>query len=181
MVCRSMKKILFVLTLVSLVLGASQYQRGGRKRNMDIVDRFVIASFSESYSPDSIRVVAFVEIPYGLIQFIKKGDQFEASYEASLSMVEKKGKQINRKIWKETITLDSYEETKSKRRNIKHYTTFIIPKGDFILNGELLDLDTRKKGRKTQKISNKYSNKPSLLPSVLLLPFPGDWQAQRMS
>ena len=175
MVCRSMKKILFVLTLVSLVLGASQYQRGGRKRNMDIVDRFVIASFSESYSPDSIRVVAFVEIPYGIIQFIKKGDQFEASYEASLSMVEKKGKQINRKIWKETITLDSYEETKSKRRNIKHYTTFIIPKGDFILNGELLDLDTRKKGKKTQKISNKYSNKPSLLPSVLLLPFPGDW------
>ena len=175
MVCRSMKKILIILTLVTLAFGASQHQRGGRKGNMDIIDRFVVASFSEAYSSDSIRVVAFIEIPYGIIQFVKKGNQFEASYEASLSMVEKKGKQINRKIWKETITLNSYEETKSKRRNIKHYTTFIIPSGDFNLNGELVDLDTRKKGRKTKKISNKFANKPVILPSVLMIPFPGDW------
>ncbi|MBL7014678.1 MAG: GWxTD domain-containing protein [Candidatus Marinimicrobia bacterium] len=171
-----MKKILFIITLVSFVLSAPQHQRGGRKGNKHLIERFVIAAFSEAYSIDSIRVVSFIEIPYGIIQFIKQDNQFVASYEASLSMVEKKGKQVSRKIWKESITLDSYEDTKSNRRNIKHYTTFIIPKGDYILNGELVDLDTRKKGRKSQKISFKYTQKnPALLPPVLMLPFKGDW------
>lgn len=171
-----MKHIVLTLITFSMIFGAPQRPHGGKRGNQNLIDRFVVATFSEAHSADSIRVIAFIEIPYSIIQFIKQGDQFIASYEATLSLTEKKGQQIDRKIWKENLTLSSYEETKSIRRNIKHFTTFVVPKGDFILQGELVDLDTRSKGVKQKKLSfTKKKNIPSLLSPILMLPFPGDW------
>ncbi|MBT4176798.1 MAG: hypothetical protein HOE02_00750, partial [Candidatus Marinimicrobia bacterium] len=171
-----MKKILLLLLMISMGLSASQWGKENRNKKLSLIHRFIIASFSEAETADSVRVVAYIEIPYRTIQFIKKDNTFLGSYEASLSLSEKKGGQINRKIWKENIIVDSYDQSKSYRRNIKHSIEFIVPKGEFVLKGELVDLDTRKKGIKTKKISFRDTQKtPALLPPVFMLPFPGDW------
>ena len=50
------------------------------------VEKFVLAPFPVAIDADSVRVVAFMEIPYYSLQFIKKGDSFFAYYQASLGI-----------------------------------------------------------------------------------------------
>mgnify|MGYP003326507709 CR=1 FL=1 len=121
--------------------------------------------------------MTFIEIPFYALQFIKKGDSFIATYQASIGISEKRGQDFEHVVWSDSIITDIYTDTRSAVKNRKHFTEFIVPTGNqYELIGELQDRDTRKKGILKKKIDYRsYDKTPSLLDPNYLLDLTGDW------
>jgi len=172
------KLIYFFMIALFCSAGLADQTRAGnrRKKAQGNVERFVLAPFSHAVHMDSIKIITFIEIPFFALQFIKTGDQFTASYEASIALQDKKGREIGHNIWTDSITVTSYTEATSIVKNRKHFTSFIVPKGQFELLGELQDADTRKRGTQKQKLDfRKLNDNPSLINPTFLLSLAGEW------
>ena len=86
-------------------------QRSKRNQNMDNVGRYSLVSFSRPTSKDSIKVTAFIEIPFNCIQFVKRKNDFVASYDASIILQDEEGKQLFRSMWSDSIVTKDYIHT----------------------------------------------------------------------
>ena len=175
---RSLNKINIFLVLLITLLASINAQRMSRsKKQRTNVEKFVLAPFADAISADSIRIVTYIEIPFYSLQFIKKEDSFIASYQASIGIKDKKGKDIEYITWSDSIITDIYTDTRSVVKNRKHFTEFIVSKGNqYELIGELQDRDTRKKGVLKKKVDyREYEKLPSLMEPNYLLDLSGDW------
>ena len=142
------------------------------------VEKFVLAPFPVAIDADSVRVVAFMEIPYYSLQFIKKGDSFFAYYQASIGIRHTKKRQdIAQMVWSDSIKVDLYTDTRSIVKNRKHFTEFTVYADDqYEILGELQDLDTRKKGILKKNIDLRpLSKRPALMKPIFMLDLPGNW------
>jgi len=166
----------FILFVVGSVALFPQRSRHSKKPRIN-VEKFVLAPFPDAIHSDSVKVVTFMEIPYYSLQFVKEGDSYSAYYQASLSIRDKKGKDIEHIIWSDSIQVDLYSDTRSMMKNKKHFTEFNVPIGNrYEVVGELQDLDTRKKGILRKNIDlRSLGKKPSLLSPIFMLDLPGDW------
>ena len=175
---RSLNKINILIVLLLTLLAFTHAQRMSRsKKQRTNVEKFVLAPFADAISSDSIRIVTYIEIPFYSLQFIKKGSSLIASYQASISIKDKKGKDLEHIIWSDSIITDIYTDTRSVVKNRKHFTEFVVSKGsEYELIGELQDLDTRKKGILKKKVDyREYDRLPSLMEPNYLLDLSGDW------
>ena len=166
---------LIVFIVVSTALFAQRSSRA-RKPRMN-VEKFVLAPFPDAIHADSAKVVTFMEIPYYSLQFVKKGESYLAYYQASLSIRDKKGKDMDHIVWSDSIQVDLYTDTRSMMKNKKHFTEFNMPIGKrYEVIGELQDLDTRKKGILRKNVDLKpLVKKPALMRPIFMLDLPGDW------
>jgi len=167
--------------LIAFIFGSSILlpQRSGRSKKPRMnVEKFVLAPFPIAIDADSVRVVAFMEIPYYSLQFIKKGDSFFAYYQASLGIRHTKKRQdIAQMVWSDSIKVDLYTDTRSIVKNRKHFTEFTVYADDqYEILGELQDLDTRKKGILKKNIDLRpLSKRPALMKPIFMLDLPGNW------
>ena len=167
--------------LFAFIFGSSILlpQRSGRSKKPRMnVEKFVLAPFPVAIDADSVRVVAFMEIPYYSLQFIKKGDSFFAYYQASLGIRRMKKRQdIGQMVFSDSIKVDLYTDTRSRLKNRKHFTEFTVYADDqYEILGELQDLDTRKKGILKKNIDLRpLSKRPSLMKPIFMLDLPGNW------
>ena len=165
---------LFLLFLV--VFNFVFCQKPLKNKSIDNVGGYNLVEFSRAYSQDSILVTAFVEIPFQSLQFIKKDKFFFASYDVSISLANKKGKRIFRKMWSDSVIASDYINTQSKIRSKKHFTNVKVGIDEYILSSELYDKDTRKKGSKKIKLDFSKNNKtPSLLEPIVVTNVDGNW------
>jgi len=151
-------------------------QKPLKNKSIDNVGGYNLVEFSRAYSQDSILVTAFVEIPFQSLQFIKKDKFFFASYDVSISLANKKGKRIFRKMWSDSVIASDYINTQSKFRSKKHFTNIKVGIDEYILFSELYDKDTRKKGSKKIKLDFSKNNKtPSILEPIVVTNIDGNW------
>ena len=175
---RSINSITVFILLVLILSVFAHAQRPVRsKKQRTNVEKFVLAPFADAINSDSIRIVTYIEIPFYSLQFIKKGESFIASYQASIGIKDKKGQDLEHVIWSDSIITDIYTDTRSVVKNRKHFTEFIVSTGNqYELIGELQDQDTRKKGILKKRIDYRaYDKTPSLLDPNYLLDLSGDW------
>ena len=168
--------ILLWVFIFSIISDIGLAQRSKKSKTFGNVGRYNLIEFSRAYSKDSVLVTAFVDIPFQSLQFIKKEKLFFASYDVSISLVNNKDKRILRKMWSDSITTDDYIQTQSRLRSKKHFTNFKVAKDKYIIESELYDKDTRKKGSKKVKIDfSKQKKIPSLLEPVIVTGLGGNW------
>ena len=168
--------VLFIVFLFIAGTDPVNAQRSKRNQNMDNVGKYSLVYFSRPISKDSIKVTAFIEIPFNSIQFIKRKDKFLAFYDASVMLQDKDGKQLFRKTWSDSIVATDYVHTRSRLRTRKHYTNFNIGKEKYLILSELYDKDTRKKGSKKKKIDYTNNKKtPSLMEPIIIADLKGEW------
>jgi len=169
--------IIFIFSL-SFIIGEIQAQiNTNRRKEKTNVEKFNIHPFYYAVDKDSVKIVAFLEIPFYCLQFIKQKHNYFASYQASIGIWDKDGDKKEYVVWVDSIIVDDYKITNSFTRNRKHFTSFIIPKnGQYEIIGELQDDDTRKKGILRKEVNLRgYSKTPVLLPPNFLLDLNGDW------
>ena len=141
------------------------------------IDKFSLSSFAYASHKDSIKLVSFLEVPYSVLQFVKNNNKYVGYYQATLSATGKDGIQLEQFVIRDSIVANDYLETKSSIMNRKHFSTFEVAKNEeYIIVGELQDLDTRKKGLKKKTILYDFKEqKLGLLPPIFLLDLNGDW------
>ena len=151
-------------------------QRSQKDNRISNIGSYSLIKFSRAYSPDSILVTAFVEIPFQSLQFIKKDKSFFASYDVSISLERKNGKRIFRKMWSDSVIATDYINTQSRFRSKKHFTNIKVGIDEYTLFSELYDKDTRNKGSKKIKLDfSKKDKTPNFLEPVVITKLKGDW------
>ena len=154
----------------------AQFGDRGMKKTSKI-NKFSLSTFSFASSLDSVTITTFLEIPYSVLQFVKKENKYIALYQASIGIKDVDGFQRKYSVWKDSLIVDEYFDTKSKIMNRKHFSSFSVSKfNEYNIIGELQDLDTRKKGLRKKNISFDIGKKnPVLLEPLFLLDLEGDW------
>lgn len=164
--------------LISLLVSTdfSICQNSKKNKISTNVGNYNLIEFSRACTKDSILITAFVEIPFQSLQFIKKEKSFFASYDVSISLKNKKGKRIFRKMWSDSIITNDYIQTQSKYRTQKHFVNLKVDKDEYILFSELYDKDTRNKGSKKIKLDFSKKDKiPTLFEPIVVTNLDGNW------
>ena len=166
----------FILVLFLFSVNNSFCQRQNKNKILSNVGNYSLIEFSKPFSKDSILVTTFVEIPFQSLQFIKKENSFFASYDVSISLRNKKGKRIFRKMWSDSIITNDYIQTQSKYRTKKHFVNLKVGKNKYVIDSELYDKDTRNKGSKKIKLDFSKKNKtPILFEPIVVTNLEGNW------
>ena len=63
---------------------------------------------------DQSRMTLLLEVVYDDLQFLKSEEGYSASYEVSVA-INKNGNQVTGDLWQETVNVDTYELTNSRR------------------------------------------------------------------
>ena len=170
----SIASIVFVFLFQGILY--SQFIDRESKKQLKI-NKFSLSSFSYACNVDSLKIVAFIEIPYSVLQFVKKDNRYVAYYQTSIVAKNINSVQIESSVWRDSIIVDDYYDTKSLILNRKHFSSFQVLKlKEYEIIGELQDLDTRKKSIKKKTLSfNLKENQLALLPPTFLLDLVGDW------
>ena len=166
----------FILILFLFSFECIFCQRQSKNKVLSNVGKYSLIEFSKPFSKDSILVTAFVEIPFQSLQFIKKEKSFFASYDVSISLRNKKGKRILRKMWSDSIITNDYIQTQSKYRTKKHFVNLKVGKDEYVIDSELYDKDTRNKGSKRIKLDfSKKDKTPILFEPIIVTNLDGNW------
>ena len=175
------KRLINVFSLILIFLISWSQLHGQRsgfsKKGKSNIEKFALVPFTQAVHSDSVNVTTFIEIPFYTVQFVKDGNDFVAAYQASIGLKIKKEENIDHQVWIDSIWVDSYEETKSRVKNRKHFFSMTLSKNEtYEVVGELQDLDTRKKGIITKNLDLRdYRKTLSVVTPIFLLDFEGDW------
>ena len=112
-----MKKNIFIILFTTLV-GAQ-----GINSNINSYKTNVVLRPSEN----SMEVFTFVEIFNRNLQFLKKDNYFESSYNLNISLISEDGSKIDEKSFSETIVVENFSQTVSRANPIQVITSFEIP------------------------------------------------------
>jgi len=166
---------MFFLFVFQGILYPQFIQKESKKHRK--INKFSLSSFSYACNVDSLKIVAYLEIPYSVLQFVKKENGYIAYYQVKLGAKNINGVQIGNSVWRDSICVEDYYDTKSSVLNRKHFSSFRVLKlKEYEIIGELQDLDTRKKGIKKKTLSYNFKdNQLALLPPTFLLDLKGNW------
>ena len=100
-------------------------QRQANSRKQDILNQYQFSIFTMAdQSSDSIKVLSYLSVPNNVLKFVKEDVDFISSYEATVSLKEKKGSLVGRKNWSNTLKTDSYLESTSREIFTIHFHEF---------------------------------------------------------
>lgn len=119
--------------------------------------------------PGKTLLRIFTKIAYDELQFVREKDQFQAGYELSTIVFDKQGGQVGGKISDSEITVEDYKKTNSRKDFSLGSAEFILLPGDYKVLIEIMDKDSKKRGRQEIEISvPDYSKGPINVSGLLL-------------
>ena len=145
-------KIILLISLLSIFNGnisLAQRQQQIPKKN---IEKFSLSTFTRTVNTsDSLQVLIYMQIPNSTLQFVKLDTNYIARYEAVIALQTKKGKQVGREVWHDSIIVNNYSSTKSILKNRTLMVSYYVPSGKYKIIASLLDLDTKNSGKNTKK------------------------------
>ncbi len=141
------------------------------------IEKFALSAFTRTINVgDSLEVLIYMLIPNLTLQYVKIDTNFVARYEAVIALQTKKGKQIGREVWQDSIIVNDYNYTKSITKNKRLMISFNVPYGKYNVVGSLLDLDTKNSGENKIKLDlSDYKKSHYLHAPILLDKSEGTW------
>ncbi|MEE8479479.1 MAG: GWxTD domain-containing protein [Candidatus Neomarinimicrobiota bacterium] len=151
----------------------AQKQRNPKKN----IENFSLSAFTRTVNVgDSLEVLIYMRIPNFTLQYVKNDSNFIARYEAVIALQTKKGKQIGREVWQDSIIVNGYNFTNSIAKNKTLMISFTVPSGKYKVVANLLDLDTKNIGENKIKLNlPDYSKNLYLHDPILLDKSDGNW------
>ncbi len=108
------------------------------------------------------RIDIFAEVLYDDLQFVKTAEDFEANYELSAVLMQGND-QVDGKIWKETVVVDSYDRTNSRGDISLTYASFNdVEPGKYKVILSYEDLESSQTYSIEQKIKVEDFSKPAI-------------------
>ncbi len=126
-----------------------------------------VASDTDSLS----RLLLNVRIPYDELQFLKYGENnYQAEIEISFVLFDKEGDQVEGKSYRQKVTAHNFDQTNSNQIYFSFRSYLDLPPGEYSLLCEVTDLDSKKTGRKKQKITlQDFGSQPLGISDFVLL------------
>ena len=110
-----MKKLYLIissLVIFSLSTDVVRSQNRSSRDKKSMLRQYTFAAFSVAESnSDSVRILSYIVVPNKVLKFVKKSASFESAYQAKVTLKNKKGEQVGRKSWSNTLKTDDYLES----------------------------------------------------------------------
>ena len=150
-----MIKILFVVLITAAFYSAfAQIEDSKKEHGIVKVKYFQDFLNFRSSKSGMTRLDVFLQVPYNEIQFVKKADQFESQFTATISVfAEDKEKLIQEKSWDEKIDVKEFPHTTSPSNYNISIKSFDLPPGKYFIRTSIEDKDSRK----TFSIDNMFT------------------------
>jgi len=176
-----MKKYYLIITSLTLFFGSTDFvfsqNRSPRDKKKPMLRQYTFSALPVAdSSSDSIRILSYLVVPNKVLKFVKKLGSFETTYQAKVTLKNKKGEQVGRKSWSNTLKTNDYLESTSDKISTIHFYEFKVPIGSYIITSELFDKDSNESGVINREIN--YKNKNSdlhLFKPFLIDTFEGNW------
>ncbi len=141
------------------------------------IENFLLSAYTRTANVgDSLEVLIFMRIPNFTLQYVKIDTNFIARFEAMIALQTKKGKQIGREVWQDSIIVNDYSFTNSIAKNKTLMISFTVPSGKYKVVASLLDLDTKNSGENKIKLNlSDYKKNHYLHTPILLDKSEGKW------
>jgi len=165
-----MKNLKVIITLILILGSYFNYTYAQRKSPKKNIEKFIVSPFTRTITnPDSVEIAVFMKIPNLALQFVKQDTQFKAHYEAVIALQSKKGKQISREVWQDSIVVKNYQSTNSFTKYRMFKTSFNVPHGKYKIVASLSDLDTKNSSEQEIKLDlSKYKKNQFIHTPILL-------------
>ncbi len=112
----------------------------------------------------------YFKIPYDELQFLKsENGEYQAVYEISMIVFDEDDFQTDGKIWRDTVTVDNFDATNSRRDFNFTHAIFHLPPSKYRIDARLLDVDTqRNSSQKTTIVLRDFSTSKLTMSDVLI-------------
>ncbi len=100
-----------------------------------------------SDNPEQTRVIAYIELPYENLQFVRSVRGYEANYEVDLSILagpDESSPRVENRIWRSTVIVPSFELTNSRELFDISVTYLTLSPANYTMVATVTDLETRK-------------------------------------
>ncbi|MBN1480386.1 GWxTD domain-containing protein [candidate division KSB1 bacterium] len=119
-----------------------------------------IVAHAAMESLSSGRIDIFIEVVYDDVQFRKNDDTYQASYELSAIILDGRD-QVDGDLWKESLSVDAYEKTNSRRDIDLSHKVFRLDPGKYTVKLGFEDLESGQMYESEEKIViDDYSKPP---------------------
>lgn len=149
---------LIFLVLCSCLYAQIEYSAGVSPNSGTVNFSFDIANHKSDLK-DKTRVDIFVEVPYPSIQFTKKDNFYNASYNVTLSFLDEDKKNILfERLWKEKVKTDDFNQTLILSNLNLSYKTYDLIPGKYFLRCIVEDGDSRRSSSKEAALDVRKLN-----------------------
>jgi len=164
-----MKRLLLVLIITVYSVNAQVETSGGVQASSGVQFYIDTAEFLSSDSSKT-RLDIFVQVPYSSIQFLKRGNTFNASYNITLTFFDKDKKNILfERMWKERLSTEHFDQTISRNNSNLSYRTFDLEPNNYIIRCVVEDADSRKSSSREFPIELRAINDRLDISGVILI------------
>jgi hypothetical protein len=120
--------------------------------------------------PKEIRLDLYLKVMYDELQFVKiAADSFQAVYEISAVILDEDDFQVNGKIWRDTVTVKTFEATNSRQLFDATKAGFVLAPGKYRVSVGVMDMDTRRASfRKTSIVLRDFNAAKLAVSDVLI-------------
>ncbi|MCB2212252.1 GWxTD domain-containing protein [bacterium] len=137
--------VILIVLLANLVNAQPVMMRQYREIGLPRFDVNAISLLSDQ--PERTRVIAYIELPYENLQFVRSSRGYEANYEVDMSILAgptDSSPRVENKIWRSTVIVPTFEETNSRELFDISETTIILDPANYTMIATVTDLETRK-------------------------------------
>ncbi|MDH4071204.1 MAG: GWxTD domain-containing protein [Ignavibacteria bacterium] len=120
-------------------------------------------------TPDQGRLDVFIQVPYGVLGFFREGENYFASYEVSIDLLDANEKHYQGKDWTEEITA-TFEETASSGSYSLVRQVFDVDPGRYTIVAMVRDLEIREPMRVSEPVTVRaYPDRGFFLSGIMLI------------
>lgn len=153
-----MKRLLILLILLAYSINA-QVETSSGVQPGNVLPFYIDTADYLSVDSSKSRLDVFIQVPYSSIQFLKRGNLFNASYNITLTFYgSDKEKILFEKMWKERLSADQFEQTISRYNSNISYRSFDLEPGTYLIKCNVEDADSRKSSTKEINVELKAIN-----------------------
>jgi len=158
-----LNRILLLLSVIILLQSCAE-QNVNRVDDLTLPDFSFIGLTEPLADKKNIQISVHVKIPYTELQFTRSGDKYLASYEVAVNLADKDNERIAGEIWKDSLQVSDYKESRNSTNTIMAVKTFKVPASELTINVRVTDLYTKKSHVLSDKVdqSKMYAGALSL-------------------
>lgn len=144
-----MKRLALIWFLFGAVIHAQVEYSAGVNALGNIINFSIDYANYKSTVPAKTRVDVFVQVPYTSIQFVKKENVYQATFDVTLTFLDESKKNILfERIWKERVKSSDFNQTLSKNNFNLSYKSYDMNPGKYFLKCMIEDSDSRRMSSK---------------------------------
>jgi GWxTD domain-containing protein len=115
------------------------------------------------------RLTIFAAIPYEQLSFVKRDDQFVASYEMTVTVLDSTNALFTEKLWTREVKVPTFEQSFSSAAYSIEQPAFLVPPGTYQLSILCRDIESRVTRRVARQLTVFDYSKPGLQLSDIVL------------